>query len=276
VLVPNKGEIKSMNYEKVIAVLNDITSGAVPEAWDNCGIQINTGKKEIKTVLVCLEITKNIIEEAKTEGVDLIVTHHPLIFSELKTVDDNDVIGNYINELIKSDICVYAAHTNFDKMIGGNNSRLCQLLELEDVKSFDEEKVDSIEGIIGNTGFFKDPMTLKEAAEYISAKLNMNVAALRAVGEPDKIIKKVGLCTGNGSDFIQFAKTCGCDLYLTGDVNYHKARFADEIGMAVIDGGHFGTELIFTENMSSLMFEKLGKELKILASACEKDPFTYF
>jgi putative NIF3 family GTP cyclohydrolase 1 type 2 len=97
------------------------------EEWDNSGMQINMGNNEVSRVLVALEITKSLIAEAMMKGVDFIITHHPLLFNKIDQVDNNDIIGNYIIDLVKADISVYSAHTTFDEAFGGNNEYLADL-----------------------------------------------------------------------------------------------------------------------------------------------------
>lgn len=258
----------SIGYDEMIHILTEITADEVPEAWDNCGVQINTGKKSIERVLVCLEITAAVLREAKEKGADMIVTHHPLIFRPIKQIDNSDITGSYITELIKNEISVFSAHTNFDKLNGGNNERLSQLLELENVRALGEDA-------IGCIGELADELSLEEAIRLVRGKIDSPRHSMRAVGDIDMRVKTVGLCTGAGSEFFELAREKGCDIFITGDVSYHRAVAAKEMGLAVIDAGHFGTEQIFAENMASILREKLGDAVEVLASDEERDPFIY-
>ena len=110
-----------MNIKDVKAVLNHIAPLSLQEEWDNSGMQIDTGREEINKILVSLEITSEVIEEAIAAKAQMIVTHHPLIFHPVKRIQVDDVVGNYILRLIRAEIPVYSAHTCFDSAPGGNN-----------------------------------------------------------------------------------------------------------------------------------------------------------
>lgn len=122
----------------IITALNEIAPENIAEPWDNCGMQIDLGKQSFEKILVCLEITRDVIKEAKEKGVDLIVTHHPLYFKETKNIIKGTFPGDYTIDLIKSGISVYSAHTSFDKAKGGNNTELCEMLGLTDIEKMYE------------------------------------------------------------------------------------------------------------------------------------------
>ncbi len=128
-----------MKKNELIKTIEAFCPSATAEDWDNCGFQVNCGKEEIACVLVSLEVTNEIIDEAIEEGADFILTHHPLLFQGIKKIDNNDVIGNYIIRLIQNQISVYSCHTSFDKLPGGNNDYIGTLLELSNVRPFDND-----------------------------------------------------------------------------------------------------------------------------------------
>lgn len=119
-----------MKLYDLINRLDSIVPEETQESWDNSGIQINCGNREIRRALVALEITFEVIEEAVREKADMIITHHPLIFTGLKSVDADEVRGRYIIDLINNGISVYSLHTNFDKAPGGNNDYITISLTL--------------------------------------------------------------------------------------------------------------------------------------------------
>ena len=253
-----------MDFYKIISVIEEIAPKALSAEWDNSGVQIDVGKKDIKKVLVALEITKAVIEGAKENDIDMIITHHPLIFEPLYKVDSNTVTGNQITELIKAGISVYTAHTNFDAATGGNNDYIASLMKLVHVKRF---KGDSI----GRTGELLVKMSFKEVCAYVKESLKLKY--ITASGNPDAKIRKVGVSCGSGGDMIDAAIESGCDLLITGDVKYHAARYAQERGICIIDAGHYGTEKFFAENMAVLLSAKIGGKAEIISSALDTDPF---
>lgn len=254
-----------MRLEKVIDAIEDICPITMAEEWDNCGFQLRCENEEIDKVLVSLEVTDEIVYEAMEINADMIVTHHPLIFNPILCVDYNDITGKHILKLAESEITVYSCHTNFDKLNGGNNDYLGKLLELDNISPFDNGN-----GFcrMGNTPF---AVTFAEFINRTSEILEIEKNFFNCVGDKTKILDKIGWCTGSGSEFILDAKNQGCDLFITGDVKYHSAQLAKELGICVLDIGHYGSEKIFTENMAEKLREVL--DIDIYESKVDINPF---
>ena len=262
-----------ISIDELKEALDRIAPEATAEPWDNCGIQINTGKESFEKILVCLEITKAVIKEAKERHADIIVTHHPLYFGSFKQIDNNKVTGNYTVELVKADISVYSSHTCFDKAAGGNNTNLCGILGLKNIEPLftGEGKFD----YVGYTAEFPQETTLEEAAKLVSEALRLEPGELRYTGDAQKTVKKVGVCTGAGADITFEAAEKGCELFITGDVKYHEAQNARELGIALIDAGHFGTEKIFAANMAHHLKREIGSRAEVLVSEIDINPFSF-
>lgn len=240
----------------------------IQEPWDNSGFQIKFEDSEINRVLVALEVTAEVIDEAVELKADAIVTHHPLIFDSLKKVCSNNVTGNYIIKLIKNDINVYSSHTPFDKCAGGNNDFLAGLLRLCDIKIMDSDK----SGFC-RTGLVDGQCSVAEYIERISDLLKIDKRMMSFAGDTEKSVRKVGLCTGAGAEFLEPALLEGCDLFITGDVKYHTARLAREIGLNLLDIGHYGSERIFVRNMADYL--KKNTDSEIMESAADINPFAF-
>ena len=237
------------------------------EAWDNCGFQINGMKQDIDKVLVALEITEAVIDEAQEKGVQLILTHHPLLFSAVKSIDYGEPAGRFLFRLIQKDISVYSCHTSFDRLQGGNNDYFGQLLGFTAVRSF------TADNGFCRKGEIRPAMTLKELAGRLSAILNIEKSELRCVGDPQKLLRTAGWCTGAGSEFITDAVREGCDVFITGDLKYHEAQAAKETGICLLDAGHYGSEKIFSRNMAEMLREKSGGRFSVLESEKDLNPF---
>lgn len=253
----------------LITALGNIAPISLAESWDNCGMQIDLSPNEIKKILVTLEITKDIIAEAEDLGVDFIVTHHPLYFSSMRKIDSNDIIGKYTVDLIKKGISVYSAHTNFDKAQYGNNYYLAKILKLKDIKNFEEYGDD----YIGLFGEISEVKSLRNIIKELQSSLKLGQNEIRVIGDYDEKINKIGLCTGAGISMLDIAVKSGCQLFITGDVKYHDAIKAKEMGMNVLDAGHYGTEKIFTPNMATQLKELLGDKVEIFSSSIDLNPF---
>ena len=256
---------------ELIEAIEEIAPVALAEGWDNCGMQIDLQPENVEKVMVCLEMSKDIIDEAVANNVDFIVTHHPLYFRGMKKIDSNDVIGNYTCKLIKEDISVYSSHTCFDKAQMGNNFYLAELLGLENTKSFEEIVPD----MIGVYGELSKEITLGELLEHIAKAADIPKEELRFIGKLDSKLKNVGLCTGAGVEACEAAQKLGCQVFITGDVKHHDAVNAMEIGMNVIDAGHYGTEKIFIKNMAQQLREKLGDKVQIIEAVSNRNPFDF-
>lgn len=260
---------------KLDDLLNELCTIAprdLEEDWDNGGFQINMGNNEVNKILICLEITEDVINEAVELGVDFIVTHHPLLFKKVDVVDANTITGNYIIKLIKYGITVYSAHTSFDSVFGGNNDYLAELLNLQKVRRLKLWTPYGNKEQIGRMGTFQKALSLKEATDLVNEKLNLN-GQFRVVGSPSKTLKTVGVCTGAGGSSLEAVIRSKCDLYVTGEVTYHEAQMAKEIGLCIISTGHYGSEYIFIENFAKKLRKAVMENVEILESKIIVNPF---
>lgn len=258
-----------INYKELVSVIEKIAPKDLAESWDNCGIQVDAGREKIDKVLIALELSFAVLEEAKAQAVDMIITHHPVLFSGIKSVEKNTVIGGYLFQLIENKITVYSAHTSFDFVTGGNNDYFAKILGLSQIRNFPGN---SSEAHMGRMGELERPYTLKELKQKVKDTLKIPME-LSSVGVVNQKITTVGLCTGAGSDFMELALESGCQAFITGDVKHHQALWAKEAGLAVIDAGHYGTESIFIENFSTLLAEQVLDSVEIIQSKINTNPF---
>ena len=236
---------------------------------DNSGPQIISGADEVRRVLVCLEINMNVLEEAKEKGADMILTHHPLIFTPEACIDYSDFPGRYIHEAVRNGISVYSAHLSFDFADKGNNTYLAYLLGLTYVEPGSPEDE--------WRGFFEKPVSFDEAVKRVEEALDLPENYVRCVDGGREQIRTVGLCTGAGGGCIPNAVKHGCDLFVTGDLKLHEAQYAKACGLSVIDAGHYGTEKIFVENMAHQIYAKAadkGLDIDVIMAEAETNPYT--
>lgn len=259
----------SIKISEIIKELEKIAPLELQEEWDNSGWQVRGRDRDVRKILLCLDVTKDVVEEAVTEGFNLVISHHPMIFTPIKSLDADSVQGEKIIDLIKHNIDVYSAHTNFDEADGGNNDYVSQALNLQNI----EKIYYNGSWQFGRTGTLKEPVKLKDFVSYMAERLDMPKEFIRFSGNPEKFINKVAICTGSGSDLIYKASDLDCQAVITGDVTHHKAIDALEMGLAVIDGTHFWTEINFTENLKYRLKEKFEDNIEILRSDVEKNPF---
>jgi len=259
-----------MKYRNLINIIEEIAQPHLAEEWDNSGVQINVGHDEIHKILICLEINREVIEEAKSTYTDIIISHHPLLFTATKCVDaDDGQIGEYITELIQNNISVYSAHLSFDNAPLGNNYYMAKLLKMTNIIKPDE----NIENIPGLVGDLPNEMLLSDACKYVERALDLPENYIRVSGNLNETVRKVALCTGAGGEFMEIAMENGCDLFITGDIKFHQAQRACAKGLLLIDAGHYGTEKIFVENFASQLRARADSELIIQESSANTNPF---
>ena len=242
------------------------------DSWDNSGLQIGDKSAEIKKILLCMDITKEVVKTAETEDFNCIISHHPLIFKGIKCFDMAEYKSSLIAALIKSEINVISMHTNLDAAKFGVNYALCKKLELSDTSLLYESGIYDNEpygyGLIGN---LKNKMNLDTLSKFTKDKLN--AAALRYAGEPDRIVKRVAVCGGSGSSFIKAAVNKGAEAYITGDIGHHDAQQALENDLMIIDAGHFDTEKHVLPELKKYI-DKIS-EKEIITKIFDNNPFKF-
>lgn len=247
--------------------------------WDNVGLLVGSREKEVKKIMLALDATDEVIDQAVAAQADLLITHHPMIFRGMKRITDGDFIGRRVMKLIRHDISYYAMHTNFDVYGMGDAAaeRLGLIsdgvLEYTGCREKEELGIDGIDSIkelgIGKKGHLPEQMTVKECAKLVKERFGLN--SVRFFGDPEKVVSYVAVSPGSGKSEIEPALEAGVDLLITGDIDHHDGIDALAQGLAVIDAGHYGLEHIFGEYMKQYL-EKQLPELTVV-QAVEHEPF---
>ena len=243
----------SVKAKDIIRKMESIAPKEICCNWDNAGVMAGDSDKDVKKVLIALDCSADVIDEAVNIGADMIITHHPFIFKAVKNLDYKNPLAVKIAKVIKNDILVYSAHTNLDIADFGTNYTLAQLLELENTEGL----VPMGEGnFMGRAGKLKNEMTFRQFIDFVKEKLGAERFAVN--GNMDTIIKKAGLCTGAGADyeFLSKAKELNCDVFITGDVGYHDGQTAEDIRICLIDGTHYLTEVIVVNTLYDILSEE--------------------
>ena len=218
-----------------------------PAKWaiegDNVGLHVGDRARPVSRVLTTLDLSEMVLREAVQGRFDFVVAHHPLISRHVPTINSittDDVLGKKIMTLISNGIGFFCAHTNLDMAEGGVNDLLFDLLGLTNRELLSEPKMPDYPSL-GAIGYLDQPMELAVYADYIGKALGSET--VRYVGEKGQMIRKVGMCCGNGTSLTQYALAKKCDLFITGDIGYHLAMMAIENNMALIDATHYATEI---------------------------------
>lgn len=222
--------------------------------FDNVGLLAGRAEKEVKRVYIALDATDAVIDRAAEAEADMLITHHPLIFSPLKKVTDEDFISRRVVKLIQNDISYYAMHTNYDVLGMAELSEKILGIRNTDVLDITMEKDGKPEGI-GRIGELEKPMTLEECCVYVKHKLNLG--SLKVFGDMQAEVSRLAISPGSGKTAIAAAIAKGADVLVTGDIGHHDGLDAVEQGLAVIDAGHYGTEYIFIDDMRRFLEDKL-------------------
>ncbi len=245
-----------LKAKQIYDYIDTVASFSLQEEWDNSGFLIGDENAEVSKVMLALDCTEAVIEQAKNDGCQLIVTHHPIIFKAVKSVESS----SEIYKAVKYGISVICTHTCYDVANEGVSDILARTLGAEDIKK-------SPSGILS---YGKIPKTtVADFAKQVKEKLSANVRFCNA----EKEIDTVAFCGGAGSDYIKEAKLCGAGLLVTGDAGHHDFLDALNCGTALIAAGHFETEVISVKPLADKLKNAFpNTEFKVFD---EKSPIEY-
>jgi len=257
----------------VIALMNKLAPEDTASAWDNSGLIIGDENTEISNCIIALDCTDDTIKQASERNAGLIITHHPIIFGSLRRINASDGFGRRLMKLIQNGCAVYSAHTNLDMAENGTNDALFELLRLNG-----KERLIVENEHIGRVGFTGQPYGLKAFAKLAASLLN--TGGISYAGRDDSPVRKIGLCAGSasGKKYMDAAKAQGCDVYLTGDISYHAAQYAADIGLNLISAPHFAAEVLITDILREyLTAEALtaGLDINFFTQENQQDIFKY-
>ena len=365
----------TVKCQTVAGILDELAPKRLAESWDNVGLLVGDGKQKINRVMVCLDAPEWVVEEAIDKDVDMIISHHPMIFNGIKRITADTATGRKLLSLIKNNIAMYSLHTNYDIVAGGLNDIFARELGIFDssviaqtcmeklfkiavyvpsghedkvmdamcgagagyigkyssctfrakgigtflpqegakpyigtqgsLESVEEYRVETIvpeklmnkvikemlkahpyeeaaydiyetknEGRVmglGRIAELKNETTLSLYAETVKTLLGADHISF--AGDPNRIIKKVALLNGSGNKFIYDARFAGADVLVTGDMQYHGILDAVEMGLCVIDAGHFATEKIMIKYITEYLKVKF-RELKLDVDVVESSANT--
>lgn len=369
--------MSKLTHNKVIQLMENWAPRDLAYDWDPTGFQLGNPQAKTKNILISLDVLESVVDEAIEGGVNLIISHHPLIFSPIKTLDLRTPKGRTIEKLLKHDISVYISHTNLDIAKGGVNDLLAEELDLQSIKplveegnealyklivyvpkshlnqvreafhkggagyignyshctfqgegqgtfkplkgsnpysgqldqiSFvDEYKLESITAEknlerllqeikaahpydemaydlyklenkgesfgLGRIGLLEEEMELAEFAKHVKSRFKLD--GLKVTGNLDSPVKKVAILGGSGEKYISSAMAKAADVYVTGDMTFHVAQDAMEMGLNILDAGHYIEKIMIQATKEYLSKQLKGEPLNIYASKINTNPFQY-
>jgi len=244
---------------------------------DNVGFLVGSGSATVSKILVCLDITCDVITEALDIGAELIVAHHPMFFS-LKRVTDEDITGKKVVRLLAGGISAICMHTNLDAVRGGVNDALAVAVGIADENKEAEllsDKVQLPSGEIvslGRVGHLKEPCSMPEYLSRLKDALNVNGLRYHDAGRD---VYKIAISSGAGGGEWDNAVKSGCDTFVTADIKYHMFLDAKDLGINIIDGGHFCTENL----VSDVLLNKLNEAFpstEVMISKTQDQTVSFF
>ena len=240
-----------MTVRELYAFLEEKMPRSLSCDWDNDGLMVcPDDTKEVRRVLVALDITAAVAEQAIKEGYDLVVSHHPLIFHPLKAVAPGEATVNKVIRLLTSGVSAMSFHTRLDAVAGGVNDVLANAIGLQNITPFGKNGEE-----MGRIGTLAEPMSLREFAERVKAATGAEYVQISDAG---KLVSRVAVLGGGGAGESGAAEAAGADTYLTGDLRHDQLTEAPERGMNMVQGGHFFTENLVCNRIRDLLLEADG------------------
>lgn len=257
-----------MKAKEIASAIERFAPISLQEDWDNSGFCIGSPESDVNKVLVGFDCTPSIVEEAISIGADMIITHHPLIFTGIKKISDRTMTGRMIISAIKNDIVIYSCHTNMDKVPGGVSGRMAAKLGLRDVKILQDDGTGNGLGVIG---LLPCPLHSEDFVKLV--KDSFSLQSLRSSKLIDKPISKVAMCGGSGREFIGKAEFEGADAYLCGDISYH--NFFCDSDFMVLDVGHYESEIDIVQTIYDIVRENFPTFAAQIAKSKNNPVFYY-
>ncbi|MBM7560694.1 Nif3-like dinuclear metal center hexameric protein [Fusibacter tunisiensis] len=242
--------ITSVN--QIMKLIQKLAPFETADDWDNVGLIIGSGSHIVNRILIALDLTETVLDEAVEEGYELIITHHPPIFSAIKNITTEDRLGRLIIKAIQNDISVVSAHTNLDKSFNfGINHFIADAYGLEQLRILIPEGENVGHGVIGT---FKTPMDF-DAFINLTKKI-FNIDLVKGSNfHKKRAIRSLAIASGAASDFIENALTEKADIFLTSDLKYHEYQRVIGTDLALLDIGHFESERVYLEKFCDLLMQ---------------------
>lgn len=238
----------------ICAIMQEIAPIEFAEGFDNVGLLVGDKNQIVTGIAIALDVTDDVIDFAISNECNMIVTHHPLIFTPLKKVIADDAVGSVVLECIKNGISVYSAHTNFDKVQGGTDDALANVLDIISPERLDNEIINGVNVGLGRYGNVNS-ITVGELAKKLNERLGTNVVT---TADNNKTINRIASVAGSGGDFIGHAIAKNADIFVTGEMNYHSALDAKRLGLDVMLCSHAASEQISLNSLKNTLQNRIN------------------
>lgn len=248
--------------KNILDFLFDLAPAHYKMDWDNVGLQCGHSDREVTKVLVALDASLAVAEEAKALGCELVVVHHPLIFTSTHTVSDETITGIRLLRYLEHDLAVISMHTNLDCAPEGVNDVLAERLSLKNVQVLED-------GEMSHLVRYGEVEEQSLANFLLFVKDRLSCEGLR-YADGGRSVKKVAVGGGSCGDYMEQLQKLGCDTFVTADVSYHRFADAEELGINLLDAGHFETENPVVWQLRTKLAEAFP-DLTVLVSETHRD-----
>ncbi len=269
-----KNKRRGVCVADIIDWMESIAPADLAEDWDNVGLQIGSVKQAVHKIRVALDPLGTVIDAAVAEGVDLLITHHPLILRPLTHVDLESPAGRSIAAAIKGRLTIFSAHTNLDSAATGINAMLAQRIGITNPECLLPCPGGGSSLGLGRIGRLETPQRVEDLARRIKDRLQLPF--VKVAGNMDVIASKAAVCSGSGSSLLDAFLASDAQVYISGDMRYHNARDVEAAGRALIDIGHFSSEHIVVEDLVARLQKTAataGWAVQVEACSREHEPF---
>jgi dinuclear metal center YbgI/SA1388 family protein len=260
---------------EVVALLEGLYPPGTAQSWDRVGLVTGDPAQPVERILLAVDPTLAVIDEASTLGADLLLTHHPLLLRGIHSVATTFAKGASVTRLVVADIALYVAHTNADVAERGVSAALTCALGLAEVVPLAVE-----EGMpLGRVGLLPAPMTLRAFAEHLASVLPAAPGGIRVAGPAEALVQRVAVLGGAGDSLFDDVRASGADVYVTADLRHHPALEAREEARGgipyLIDAGHWASESLWLHAVEHDLRDRLGDAVEFVHSAICTDPWSF-
>ncbi len=259
----------------ILFTLENFAPQALAEKWDNVGLLIGSPENNAAGILIGLDPTNSLVDEAIALGADTLITHHPVIFKALSSINTDDPAGQLLQKALSHNISIIGCHTNLDSAVDGVSDVLARALRLTDLEPLLPTTEDKASGSgLGRIGVYAEPISAVEFLQRLFSLLQLDT--LNIAGSLPEKISTVAVCGGSGSDLAPLARSRGAHVYLSAEIKHSTAIWAKETGFAVIDGTHYATEKPITYHLAERLRKIAVQEnwdVEIHLTETEEPPF---
>jgi len=264
-----------IKLKDLLAFLGRLAPWDLAESWDNVGLMIGNPDQDVTGVIVALDPCLSVLDESLASKANTILTHHPLFFHPLKSINTATPKGKFLKKALQHDIAVISCHTNLDVIVNGVSDALAEIIDLQDTVPLAATGTEPGQGF-GKVGALKEPMSGEVFLQRLAGRLHLD--ALPMAGPLPEMVSVAAGCGGGGSDLAEAALAAGSQVYITAEIKHATSRWAEENGLCIIDAGHFATEKVIVPRLISELinfFTKQNQSVPVEASS-QDSPLRFY